>query len=332
MTEVEPTENQGWGNRQDGGGMLSVGGAGGEVRMKRSSTYLLSQLETQQKAKQQALQAVNQPNSEKISNIRKSVAVMSGPPETLGPQRRYSHRLSTVAGTNKRHSVEVRKSNLRLSAFDEVSPLAPSNQQLTNANKKLHLKRFLNQISSEHEDETAQPRESITGVYRRKSFRPSIGLRTSHYRQMSTVEPLRNMDEAVPNAFHGRQSQMLTNKLRRLTLAVAQTTTSKEERKLIRTFRVFIAVWCLAFASSVYGVVRLFWRPFGEIDGIDIEGIVVSVVQIILSVIVILMPRPLLTKKFRGRVAKNQRLQNLRNVFLEKEVEEFNKGLQMCLV
>ena len=120
MTEVEPTENQGWGNRQDGGGMLSVGGAGGEVRMKRSSTYLLSQLETQQKAKQQALQAVNQPNSEKISNIRKSVAVMSGPPETIGPQRRYSHRLSTVAGTNKRHSVEVRKSNLRLSAFDEV--------------------------------------------------------------------------------------------------------------------------------------------------------------------------------------------------------------------
>jgi len=329
MTEVETAENQGWGSRQDGGGMLSVGGAGGEVRMKRSSTYLLSQLETQQKAKQQALQAVNQANSEKISNIRKSVAVMSGPPEALGPQRRYSHRLSTVAGTNKRHSIDVRKSNLRLSAFDEVSPLAPSNQQLTNANKKLHLKRFLNQISSEQEDETAQPRESI---YRRKSFRPSIGLRTSHYRQMSTVEPLRNTDETVPNAFHGRQSQMLTNKLRRLTMAVAQTSTSKEELKLIRTFRIFIAVWCLAFASSVYGVVRLFWRPFGEIDGIDIEGIVVSVVQIIFSVIVILMPRPLLTKKFRGRVAKNQRLQNLRNVFLEKEVEEFNKGLQMCLV
>ena len=66
---------------------------------------------------------------------------------------------------------------------------------------------------------------------------------------------------------------------------MAQTTTSKEELKLIRTFRIFIAVWCLAFASSVYGVVRLFWRPFGEIDGIDIEGIVVSVVQIIFSVI-----------------------------------------------
>ena len=57
MTEVETAENQGWGSRQDGGGMLTVGGAGGEVRMKRSSTYLLSQLETQQKAKQQALQA-----------------------------------------------------------------------------------------------------------------------------------------------------------------------------------------------------------------------------------------------------------------------------------
>jgi len=31
---------------------------------------------------------------------------------------------------------------------------------------------------------------------------------------------------------------------------------------------------------------------------------------------------------FREKVEKSQRFQNLRNVFIEKEVDEFNKGLQ----
>jgi len=285
---------------------------GGEVVKKRSSMYILQKLEEHNQKK--ALEPIRKVIEAQPPHARYSHLI----PES---ERRYSRRLSTIPGVNlnNRKSVDMRKSALRLSRYDEVNPLIM--QPADNVYKKVYIKRFLNQLNNTEDfnkDESLTSRPS-----KRISYRPSTSYRKSIFK--SNVEPYREtsgLDEQ-------QQSQTLTNKLKRLTIHVAKKNTSKEERKIRSTFNVFCFLWALAQASALYGIISQAVRQKDEKS--DIEKIIVFVVQVLFTLCAILIPRGILRKKFRERVEKGQRFQNLRNAFLEKEVDELNKGLQLCL-
>lgn len=288
---------------------------GGELLKRKSSTCLLPTIIENNKNKQYV--NVTSDTSRAIKKVP-SRLYNSAPPDekqemTLQPlvnQRRFSRRLS-VTGANSRKSVDVRGSSLRLSRYDEVSPLAA----LSTGNPS-----FFSQFAPESLNEDG-PRNSRRMSGYKMTYKPII-------------EPLNEATEGDDNASpiqiisdkdNDQSSKRLAKELRRLTNKIVERTTSKEEVKIRRTFRIFITVWLLGTATALYGIIKYVWRK-NEIN--DIESNIIIICQFVFALIAIIIPRRILTKAFREKVEKSQRFQTLRNVFLEKEVDEFNKGLQ----
>ena len=77
---------------------------------------------------------------------------------------------------------------------------------------------------------------------------------------------------------------------------VTKQTTSKEELKIRRTFRLFIIFWSLAMSGAIYGIVRyiLAKKPMETT-----ENIVIIILQYILTMFAVITPKSILTKAFR---------------------------------
>jgi len=217
-------------------------------------------------------------------------------------QRRYSRRLS-VAGQNinKRKSVDVRKSTLQLSHYDELSPLAMPPARGS----------FFGTLAS---DTINEEMPGVRRYSRRVSHRAPFG-------SPSMISPMQNA--AVEEDDKVSETKIKT--LRKMSVKVTKQTTSKEELKIRRTFRLFIIFWSLAMSGAIYGIVRYI---LAKEKMKTTENIVIIILQYILTMFAVITPKSILTKAFRDKVEKGQRFQNLRNVFLEKEIDEINKKLQ----
>merc|ERR1711911_530192 len=55
--------------------------------------------------------------------------------------------------------------------------------------------------------------------------------------------------------------------------------------------------------------------------------ICLSLVKLIALILAWLLPRKILSKSFAKSLEKSQRFQNLQNVFIQKEIQEFNRDL-----
>jgi hypothetical protein len=228
---------------------------------------------------------------------RNSQGIKSGNPTY---QRRISNYGANPNALSGRTSVNVRKASVNLSTFDEAMPIGGHVRRFSNMNQQTNL--HTNQNNNR---------------------------RISHMSRRSII-PVSNMDNLNDGPWTVENEDRRISKSNKVGKAVRAISTnikaamvSKEEESMDRVFRfVWIFVLILVLLSG------------GEVSLIIFDGplsarIILSLFQLITLALLLLLPRKILSQSFIKSLEKSQRFQNLQNVFIQKEIRDFNRELEV---
>jgi len=98
---------------------------------------------------------------------------------------------------------------------------------------------------------------------------------------------------------------------------------SKEEESMQRVTK-FMWLFVFILLSLASGSILLTF-----FNGNLSLKIIVSIFQIIFLLLLLILPRKVLSPQFIKALEKSQRFQNLQNVFIQKEIRDFNRELEV---
>jgi hypothetical protein len=220
--------------------------------------------------------------------------------------RRKLSTCDRTAPLNGRKSVDLRRSNIVLNNQEERMPSSVAN--LINNSQRRRSQYNRQSVISSYMDRNMQgPRASTLGVIPDNMSVP----------RKSIIIP-DNMESADPQKMQGLINRRLTMEMK--------TPMNKLETKRIQVYKYLftgcIITGLLLSAGSVVIIMMDITRALAIVNTI------IALLNVIPSIFVLIVPRLLFSKQHMNKINKLMRLQNLRNAFLLKEVNELNEGLR----
>jgi len=99
---------------------------------------------------------------------------------------------------------------------------------------------------------------------------------------------------------------------------------SKEESNMKRVGRLLWLFWTLSLLLSILTVIFNYFLD----DSFLWLRIINSIILLFVVMTAWVIPRKILSGTFQKSLEKTKRFQNLQNVFIQKEIAEFNKELE----
>jgi len=228
-----------------------------------------------------------------------------GRPSRLNPSKSgtFQRRVSNYGATGPlagRNSVNVRKTSVVLTKFDEAMPIGSNVRRVSAINNNLQ----------PNNQNMHNRRVSNIG---RKSIIPMSDPMLDPMNKPWTIEnPERR--ESKNNA--------VANVIRKMSTNIRAAMSTKEEESMSRVSRF---LWIFLILGAILAVGSALLATFGIHIAAQIS---LSVVKLIVLILAWLLPRKILSKSFAKALEKSQRFQNLQNVFIQKEIQEFNRDLE----
>jgi uncharacterized protein (UPF0147 family) len=227
-----------------------------------------------------------------------------GRPSRLQPSKSgtFQRRVSNYGATGPlagRNSVNVRKTSVVLTKFDEAMPIGSNVRRVSAINNNLQ----------PNNQNMHNRRVSNIG---RKSIIPMTDPMMKDQNPWTIENPERR--ESKNNA--------VANVIRKMSTNIKAAMSTKEEESMVRVSRFLWIFSLLCLLLSAASAVLAFFQ-------VHIAGqICLSLVKLIALILAWLLPRKILSKSFAKSLEKSQRFQNLQNVFIQKEIQEFNRDLE----
>jgi len=227
-----------------------------------------------------------------------------GRPSRLQPSKSgtFQRRVSNYGATGPlagRNSVNVRKTSVVLTKFDEAMPIGSNVRRVSAINSNLQ----------PNNQNMHNRRVSNIG---RKSIIPMTDPMMKDQNPWTIENPERR--ESKNNA--------VANVIRKMSTNIKAAMSTKEEESMVRVSRF---LWIFSLLCLLLSVASAILAVFQ----VHIAGqICLSLVKLIALILAWLLPRKILSKSFAKSLEKSQRFQNLQNVFIQKEIQEFNRDLE----
>jgi len=222
--------------------------------------------------------------------------------EPTGPPGTYTRRVSNFGATGPlagRNSVNVRKTSVVLTKFDEGMPIGGS--------------RRVSQYSNTITPGSQYPPGRASHMSRR-SIIPMDGIGVIDHKPWTIEDPDRR--ESKNNKVNSVARKISTN--------IKQTMLSKEEENMRRVGRLLWLFWSL---SIILTVLTIIFNVY-----LDNSFLWLRILNAVLLLLVVMtawvIPRKVLSDSFVKSLEKTRRFQNLQNVFIQKEIRDFNKELE----
>lgn len=249
------------------------------------------------------MKSVSRPLNTEIDGRRLTRLGGLRPTDSQTFQRRVSN-FGAREPLSGRTSVSVRKSSVHLTKFDEGMPVGGGARRVSML---------------------GAPRNSqLLGSSRNPSRRMSHMSRRSVIPIETMNNPIsENIQFALEEDGHmASKSKQVNDTVKRISDNIKNVMESKEEESMKRISRLMWIFWVITLVACVLSIVSVLmefplWARIGF-----------SCLKVLSITLLYLIPRKILSSTFKKSLAKTQRFQNLQNVFIQKEIRDFNKELE----
>lgn len=228
--------------------------------------------------------------------------------------RRKLSTCDRTAPVNGRKSVDLRRSNLNLYAQEERMPSTVSNL-LNHQRRSSNFKRqsVLATLDRAYMENSMKSNQASNLASIPDNF--ALPRKSVQVQRQSVFSVASNQEEP-------QKMQNLIN--RRLTMEM-KTPMNKIETKRIQVYKyLFTGCIILGLLTAAGSVATI----LASNETTSILNPILALFNVIPSIFVLIVPRLLFSKQHMNKIGKLMRLQNLRNAFLLKEVQEINDGMR----